>query len=276
MFNCPICGNSMKVEQSVSLVCEKQHCYDISKQGYVNMLFHTTKTKYDRALFESRNIISRSGFFDPMLEGISNRILQAQGADRGGELKILDAGCGEGSHLMEVVSQLEERQSSHKVLGVGVDIAKEGIVMASKAGADQVWCVADLAHSPFADRQFDFIMNILSPSNYAEFRRLLADDGMVIKVIPGDDYLQELRKMFYSQTSKESYSNDHTMELFSRHYERIDSERIQYRVVLDSKRMNHLINMTPLSWGASPETCEQTMGDEMEVTVDFTVLYGWN
>lgn len=275
IFKCPICGCPMKVERLASLVCGKGHCYDISTLGHVNMLSHAVRTKYDKALFESRKRISHSGFFEPMIELITDRILQAQKSG-GEDLRILDAGCGEGSHLTGIADKLAERKLGQNVLGVGMDIAKEGIIMAARTGSEQVWCVADLANSPFADKQFDFIMNILSPSNYAEFGRMLADGGMVVKVIPGKGYLQELRETFYRQTSRENYSNDSTMELFGRHFERIDSERIQYRVNLDSEQKRHLIHMTPLSWGASPEVIGQTLDEEMEVTVDLTVLYGWN
>ncbi|KZS47222.1 rRNA (guanine-N1)-methyltransferase [Paenibacillus glucanolyticus] len=274
MFKCTICGCSMKVERLASVVCEKGHCYDISKQGHVNLLSHAVTTKYDKALFESRKRINNSGFFDPMMERITDRILQAEKSE-GTELKILDAGCGEGSHLTGITNKLGKRQLEQNVLGVGMDIAKEGIMMAARNAPGHIWCTADLANSPFADKQFDFIMNILSPSNYAEFGRMLADDGMVVKVIPGSGYLQELREMFYRQTSRASYSNDSTMKLFGRHFDRMDSERIQYRVDLDSGQMRHLIHMTPLSWGGSPEVIGQTLNEEMGITVDLTVLYGW-
>ncbi|MDZ7835836.1 MAG: hypothetical protein U5K84_11455 [Alkalibacterium sp.] len=35
----------------------------------------------------------------------------------------------------------------------------------------------------------------MSPSNYEEFDRLLKPGGRVIKVIPGEDYLKELRAL---------------------------------------------------------------------------------
>ncbi|WP_377570392.1 hypothetical protein [Paenibacillus farraposensis] len=47
-----------------------------------------------------------------------------------------------------------------------------------------LWYVADLAHCPFASQQFDGILKILSPSNYAEFTRVLTEEGCILKVIP--------------------------------------------------------------------------------------------
>ncbi|WP_347708149.1 putative RNA methyltransferase [Paenibacillus sp. GM2FR] len=278
MFRCPICGSSMRVQQLASLVCEKLHSYDISRQGYVNLLSNRSKTKYDKALFEARKMINSSGFFGPMIEGISNRLIRMQSRkppESGKPLRLLDAGCGEGSHLSAIGRKLFDHPTVPDILGVGMDIAKEGVVMAAKTSPDPIWCVADLSQSPFADQQFDYILNILSPSNYSEFRRLLTSDGMLVKVIPGSLYLQELRALFYTGTGKETYSNDGTMELFSRHFERIEFEEIRYRIMLDSEQTKQLIHMTPLSWSVSPEVIERMSGGEMEVTADFALLYGW-
>ncbi|MGE7825845.1 putative RNA methyltransferase [Paenibacillus sp. NPDC093718] len=276
MFQCPICGGAIKVERMASLECENRHCYDISRQGYVNLLNHSSKTKYDKALFEARKTISGSGFFGPMVEAVTSRLIQAmKSRESRKSVRLLDAGCGEGSHLSAILRKLREQRMVPDVLGVGMDIAKEGIVMAAKTSPDPIWCVADLSQSPFADQQFDYILNILSPSNYSEFRRLLTSDGMLVKVIPGSMYLQELRALFYTGTGKETYSNDGTMELFSRNFERIEFDELRYCVILDSDQMKQLIHMTPLSWSISPEVIERMPDGEMEVTADFTLLYGW-
>lgn len=277
IFRCPICGCSMKVERSASLECENRHGYDISRQGYVNLLNHSSRTKYDKALFEARKAISGSGFFDPLVEAVTKRLAKELNLrDSEKPIRLLDAGSGEGSHLSAIKRKLGGHSGMPDIVGVGMDIAKEGIVMASKTSSDLIWCVADLSQSPFADRQFDYILNILSPSNYAEFRRLLARGGALVKIIPNSLYLQELRSLLYTGTGKEVYSNDSTIELFSRHFEQVDAERVQYRVVLDTDQMKQLIRMTPLSWNASPEAIGQILGEETEVTADFMLLYGWN
>ena len=79
-----------------------------------------------------------------------------------------------------------------------------------------------LSQSPFADQQFDYILNILSPSNYSEFRRLLTSDGMLVKVIPGACICRSFALCFIQVQVKSAYSNDGTMELFIRHFERIE------------------------------------------------------
>src|SRR5690606_1726201 len=132
--------------------------------------------------------------------------------------------------------------------GVGVDISKEGILLASKNYFDIIWCVADLANLPFMDSQFDVILNILSPANYEEFNRTLKDDGILIKVIPGNSYLKELRDIFYDGTEKEVYSNDEVIEHCSKNLKILDIREVSYDKKIGEEELVYLINMTPLSW----------------------------
>jgi 23S rRNA (guanine745-N1)-methyltransferase len=273
MFRCPICSNPVEVVNLRSLICSNHHCFDISKQGYVNLLSHPLRTKYDKKLFESRKMFSQSGFFDPLIAQIYENMLEEL-KPTSKMIKILDAGCGEGSHLSHIQQRIIE-QSQCNLLGIGVDISKEGINMASRSPSKTIWCVADLAKCPFIDKQFNFILNILSPSNYSEFHRMLANDGMVIKVIPESKYLQELRGIFYSHTDRTVYSNKKTLELFNRNFKLVDIQRVQYGVTMENKCIEQLVHMTPLSWRASEELIQQVLGkNRLEVTFDFSVLLG--
>nr|WP_309138313.1 methyltransferase domain-containing protein [Parageobacillus sp. VR-IP] len=195
IFQCPICLSPMGIVNSKSLVCSNNHTFDIAKQGYVNLMTRPLATKYDKELFESRKIIAENGFFEPLHKMISEWIKNEVRLE-GDTVKILDTGCGEGSHLSSIKQKISF-PSAGEVLGVGIDIAKEGILVAARNHSNMIWCVADLAHSPFKDNTFDVILNILSPANYREFQRLLNGNGIVIKVIPRSDYLKELREVFF-------------------------------------------------------------------------------
>lgn len=255
---------------SKSLICANNHCFDLSKQGYVNMLSHAPRTKYDKQMFKSRGIICRSGFFDPLLEKISCGIISES------RIKILDAGCGEGFHLSGIKKGiLQNTNTVNDFLGVGVDISKGGISIASKAYPNNIWCVADIAKCPFESKQFDYILNILSPSNYSEFQRMLSDDGMIIKVIPESSHLQELRLLFYEHTNRQAYTNDNTVELFKNNLDLIDIQRVQYSVTTDNTIIGHLVCMTPLSWGTTEERLQKVLRMNLrEVTIDLSILLG--
>lgn len=75
LFRCPLCSGQMKLVHLKSLICTNHHCFDFSRQGYVNFLTRALRTKYDRQMFESRRIICRSGFFEPLNIKISEIII---------------------------------------------------------------------------------------------------------------------------------------------------------------------------------------------------------
>lgn len=130
-----------------------------------------------------------------------------------------------------------------------------------------------MANCPLADRSLDYILNILSPSNYSEFDRLLKDDGLLIKVVPNSDYLYELREHFYGD--REAFDNEKTMTRFEERFELIKTETITYSVHLEQPLLNDLVKMTPLSWSASEEKLTQiSEAANMDITVDLNILIG--
>ncbi len=273
IMRCPICSSPVRMVNLRSLICSNHHCFDLSKQGYVNLLSRPLHTKYDKKMFESRRTLSQNGLFDPLIARICANMLEALKPMRKW-IKIMDAGCGEGSHLSNIQQRISE-QSQCSLLGIGVDISKEAIRIASRNPSQTIWCVADLANCPIRDKQINFIVNVLSPSNYSEFHRILADDGMVIKVIPGREYLQELRAKFYDQTVRSDFSNESTLALFKHNFKLVDIQRVQYSVTMENNGMEQLVYMTPLSWGATEERILQVLSkDTLEVTFDFSVLLG--
>ncbi|HML37333.1 MAG TPA: methyltransferase domain-containing protein [Bacillota bacterium] len=180
----------------------------------------------------------------------------------------MDAGCGEGSHL----SRLSRRINSALKCGLfGIDIAKEGLKIASKNDEDIVWVVADLAKLPFRDGSFQIILNILSPANYLEFERVLAPEGIVVKVIPEKSYLEELRTLIYKNNS---YSNDKVIDYFSNKLELVSKQNIRYQFSVDEDILPHLIKMTPLTWGGSVTETDISRMELPSVTVDLTIVIG--
>lgn len=274
LFECPLCHSEIKVDEGKSLLCTNGHRFDLAKQGYVNMLTTPSKTKYDKRMFDGRKVMNEADFFEPMLNRLSEIVSQWQAVAHKPKVTLLDAGCGEGSHLSSLQEKVG-RQVQADVLGVGIDISKEGVMMAARNDDANLWCVADLAKCPFADGAFHVILNILSPSNYSEFDRLLTDDGLLIKVIPDREYLTELRSVFYQEDDRREYSNEQTVELFDRSFELLEQERIRYSVRLNPVQLEHLVHMTPLSWGAADEQVRKVLEHNLqEITCDFTILVG--
>lgn len=273
LFTCPICSSPMKVDNLKSLKCSNSHTFDITKQGYLNLLLQQNKTHYDKTLFEARrNIIADSGFFDQLTTALTQIISEQIPSKE--KLNIIDMGTGEGTHLANIVQTLKSTFEK-KVTGIGIDISKEGILEAAKSYEEIIWIVADLAHTPLADKSCNLILNILSPSNYSQFNRVLKDDGIVIKVVPGENYLAELRSHFYQQSDKEDYSNAKVTEHFKEHFNIVEEKTIHYVKSLDSSGMKDLIKMTPLTWNVNESVVESFLETEIsEITVDLEILIG--
>ncbi|NBD27401.1 putative RNA methyltransferase [Paenibacillus glycinis] len=274
IFRCPICKAQMQMITSQRLCCSNEHSFDIARQGYLNLLSRAHNTNYDKNIFVCRRAIGRSGFFDPLHAAISSVVIDRLPTHE--PASLLDAGCGEGSHFVNI----QEEMMRHNIAlpcSVGIDISKEGIGFAAAEYSNATWCVADIANCPFADRQFEIVLNILSPANYSEFRRLIADDGMVIKVIPGREYLKELREVLYEGSNKQAYSNARTLDHFNAHFEIADVESLRYQVDLREPLIEPLLGMTPLSWGTSRERLDKVRAMHVpRVTVDFKILIGKN
>lgn len=274
LFKCPICNSLMHVAALKSLVCENNHTFDFTKQGYVNLMTKQLKTKYDKDLFEERrNLMAENGFFSPLIKTIAD-VINGEILKERDQLSVLDTGCGEGSHLAAICEQVA-MAGNKPVMGAGIDIAKDGILIAAKHNSSKIWAVADLANIPFRDHQFDVILNILSPSNYKEFNRLLRDDGLVIKVVPGGAYLKELRAAYFTEPEKQAYSNVETVEHFRESFEFVARTNVNYTKLLDHESIQSLVKMTPLSWTADETRVTAFLErDSADITVDLDVLIG--
>lgn len=266
IFKCPVCGGKMAMENHSSLVCDNSHCFDLSKTGYLNLLASRGSVLYSKELFEARRQVCLNGFYDPLIEELGKIALNHCDSIGIKNPAILDAGCGEGSHLSGLSGRLS---GALKCSMFGTDIAKEGIKTASKNDEDILWIVADSAKLPFENSSFHVILNILAPANYQEFERLLAPDGIIVKVAPGKSYLEELRLLIFKSNS---YSSDRVVDLFSNKLEIISKQSLKYRFAVDKAVLPQLLKMTPLTWGAELNGIGKP--EIPSVTVDLTIISG--
>lgn len=269
-FSCPICKSSMELIQSKSLVCSKNHTFDIAKQGYVNMLMRSINSQYDKQLFQSRRkIITESNLYAPLHKKISEIIIEKM--DEINVCTIFDAGCGEGSHLKMIKNLCE----NGKITGIGLDISKEGIRMAARNDKESIWIVGDLANTPLKDHSCNVILNILSPANYKEFKRLLAPSGLVIKVAPRPKYLKELRVAL--NLKKDPDTNEKIISLFKDNFSVVEHIELSYSKQISQELFFHLVNMSPLTWNLNEEEKNQMIKlDVSKITIDLDIMVGIN
>lgn len=242
LLSCPKCRQPLKLEGK-SLKCSNLHTYDLSKKGTVNFVLGYGEDNYNLAMLEARERVIKQGFFNPMLESILAALyedLETRGKLQE-EIRILDAGCGDGSHLEIIGAYLAKR--GVKTALFGVDLSKDGIHIAGRKENQAVYFVADLSDLPFKDQSFDVIINILSPANYQDFERVLKEDGRVYKVIPDSGYLRELRELY----GLAEYHNDDMVDHLKAHAKVLKEEVIMDHMNVE-EYVDDLLLMTPMLW----------------------------
>lgn len=269
-LKCPICSNPMYIDPSKSLTCKRGHSYDLSKKGTINFLGNSCKLIYSKELFEARNAVCEAGFYDQLLVELVDMISRYQ-QKRNRKLNILDIGCGEGSHISGIFRRVDARKQT---LFIGMDISKDSINIAARNEMDIIWCVGDLAKLPFMDQSIDIALNIFSPANYGEFERVLKDDGIVIKVVPGSNYLKEIREVFYEGEEKSTYSNDRTLNYFEQKMEILDVKEVQYFFPVAKEMLSPFVQMTPLTWEKDQSRLNNLKQPIQGLTADFTIIIG--
>lgn len=272
LFKCPICSGTMIMNDFGSLTCNSKHNFDLSKKGYLNLLESGKAPVYSKELFEARHRVCEIGFYDPLIDKLAEILDEYKKARGNKKIKILDTGCGEGSHIYSISQKVKENQGN---IYVGVDISKDSINIAARNNDGIIWCVADLTRLPFQNKSFDVALNILSPANYGEFDRILNDSGIVIKVVPGSNYLKELREIIYADRNIPDYSNSKVINYFKQKLDVEDIQNINYKFHVSEDLLPHFIKMTPLTWGKSTEKLNDVYKKNISsVTVDLTLIIG--
>lgn len=176
---CPSCGQPL-LRAGGDLACASGHRLNVNRKGCLNVLSAQVDSCYDADLFAARRRVFESGCYNAVAEAIE-ALLPA------GDHRLLDAGCGDGWYLNTLLTR------HNSWYGAGVDISRDAIFQATNHPCTALWCVGDLRRLPFRDGSFTAVLDVLTPANYDEFRRVLTPDGLLVKVYPGSGYLQELR-----------------------------------------------------------------------------------
>lgn len=251
---CPRCGGMLTLAED-DFSCPQGHHYNLNRKGCVNFLSAPVNTCYDKELFAARRHVFASGCYDPVVEAIDSLIPP-------GDQCLLDAGCGDGWYL----HQLLEQHPSW--VGAGIDISKDAIFQATDHPCEALWCVGDLRRLPFDAHTFTTVLDVLTPANYSEFRRVLTPNGMMIKVYPGEHYLQEIRLKrgmpLYTEGKVEAYLHEKAEVIASRH--------VTVTHALTPQLWRDFVWMTPLDQDLSPEEKEALALDVAEtITIDLHV-----
>ena len=262
MFRCTVDGEPYQTVDGNSLICANNHRLDINKKGTLYFLNHAVNTEYDDAMLAARRRVLTAGLFDGIVRAVNDALPTTP-------QRILDVGTGEGTPFARLLAQRGNQDT-----GIGFDISKAGVNLATQLDTDAFFAVADLANLPFNKQSFDSIVEFFSPSAYEEFKRVLTPGGTLVKVVPAAGYLHELREMLYPVDSpNHTYSNQKVVDRFMENYPTAQQREISYEWQIPAELYQDLLHMTPLHWGARPEAQAAAEATPLQkVTVNVVVL----
>ena len=262
-FACPICQENLTLVES-SLKCNNRHSFDLAKFGYVNLapqIKHSAN--YDKENFQNRQQILEAGFYQAILDAVSDLLASSKTTTT-----ILDIGCGEGFYSRKL------QESHSEKTFYAFDISKDSVQIAAKSEPNWAvnWFVGDLARLPIKDASMDILLDIFSPANYGEFRRVLSKDGILIKVIPTENHLKEIRQRVQDQLTNKDYSNQDIKNHFQEYFTILSNQTVSLTKTITTEQLQALLSMTPLLFHIDQSKIDWSQ--LTEITIEAEILIG--
>ena len=253
-WRCPLCSSSGTTgidPTSTALVryaaeggarsfrCSQGHCFDVAREGYVNLLPVQQKKSLSpgdtlESLQARRRFLS-AGFYQHLRDALAARISAGQ--------TVIDLGCGEGYYSAAMA------QAGAEV--IALDIAKPAIRLAAKSYPALRCAVASVAAVPLPDGCADVISSIFAPVPLAEMRRLLKPGGRALVVTPAPAHLFAYREALFEQV------RDHEPSKFAEaatgQFDVLEQCENRQPICLSQTAIADLLLMTPYAYKASPE-----------------------
>lgn len=262
-FACPICQENLTLLET-NFKCCNRHSFDLAKFGYVNLAPQIKQSaNYDKENFQNRQQILEAGFYQAILDAVSDLLASSKTTTT-----ILDIGCGEGFYSRKL-----QKSHSEKTF-YAFDISKDSVQIAAKSEPNWAvnWFVGDLARLPIKDANMDILLDIFSPANYGEFRRVLSKDGILIKVIPTENHLKEIRQRVQDQLTNKEYSNQDIKEHFQEHFTILSSQSASLTKTITAEQLQALLSMTPLLFHVDQSKIDWSQ--LTEITIEAEILVG--
>lgn len=248
-LKCPVC-NSNLIENKQNYVCPNNHNFDISKEGYINLLLCNQKKSKDpgdsKEMIKSRNEFLQKGFYKFISDNL-NKFIFSQLEDNINN--IIETGCGTGYYLTNLRKFLID-QSFDKINYFGLDISKHAISIASKIDKNIKWIIANSYNIPLLDNSQDIVLNIFSPYKIDEIIRILKPKGKVYFVVPSKNHLNTFREIIYGAKEQEKNIDKLKDNIEASKVLKItNSTEIEQELNINNNQdIMNLLYMTPYYW----------------------------
>lgn len=236
---CPICGSKLNTLNK-SLVCAGHHCFDIARQGYVNLLTvqqkHSLHPGDTRAQVLSRRAFLEAGYYAPIAEALiaASKALTVNSNEIRPSGELLDVGCGEGYYS----ARLAEALGMHLT---GMDISREAVRCAAGKYKNGLWLCATASHIPVADHSCDLLTSLFALTVPEEFKRVLRPEGYFLQVLAAEDHLLGLKSIIYDQLIEKPKDTVPDVPGFTL----VKSVPIRFPFTVEGEQVENLLSMTP-------------------------------
>lgn len=259
---CPVCGGEFGLVEN-TLKCQNNHCFDISKYGYVNLLTKGGKKGHgdDRLMVNARRDFLCKGYYGHLKEAVCTEAEKYAGEG----CVMLDSGCGEGYYT----DGLQKIARNNKGEIYGIDVSKEALKIAARSCPEASFAVASAYCLPFSDNSFDIVTSLFAPLASEEFHRILNNEGVFITVIPLENHLWELKKAVYDTPYKNKPENTDL-----KGFRLISSAEIKKKINLSpNEDIKNLFMMTPYYYKTSQnDQAKLDNVDRLTVETEFMIL----
>ena len=264
---CPHCKAEL-VLQERTYTCHNNHCFDLSKEGYLNLLrVNQKKSKSpgdNELMITARRIFLEQGFYAPLILGI-NQIIEENLGLKNKAFTALDSGCGEGYY-----SEKALRAQNLKCTILGTDISKIAVKNAAKKYKNNFYFVSSVYHLPIAEKSIDLVLSVFSPNHAKEFNRILNTNGFLIIVSPAENHMKQLAELIYNDFRPHEHKILAEMEtVFDLHL----AERISFDITIkSSETLQALHKMTPYYYNTSIEAQKKVANcNNIKINCDFHI-----
>ena len=261
---CPVCREKLTLNNK-SYICPKGHCFDLAKSGYVNLLPPSAGGKRhgdDKLMVKARTRFLDRGFYNKLSDSIAQCVCNYSED----EVHIVDAGCGEGKYTADMLSALKAEGKQAHILGI--DISKEALICAGKRCKELTLCAASTAHMPIEDESCHIVVNIFSPFMAEEFARVLGPKGKLIRIVPLEKHLWELKELIYDKPLPNP-----PMDMEAEGFEIIARQQLCYEIELESsEEIMDLFMMTPYYYKTGAEDQKKAeSADHLKTKLEFGI-----
>ncbi|MDN7138088.1 methyltransferase domain-containing protein [Pseudidiomarina sp. 1ASP75-14] len=261
---CPLDGEPLTLADK-TWRCGKGHSFDVAKQGYVNLLPVQNKRSKDpgdsKTMVQARADFLAGGFYQPLADALAATVLRSR------SMTVLDAGCGEGYYLRQLLDAAEH--SEHELEVAALDISKWATLAAAKQDKRVTWMVASNSQIPVAANSIDTLLCVFGFPVSGEFQRVLKPGGRLVMVDPAADHLRELKQVIYAEVKTKPYQLPVSLD----DWQLKSEQRITFSVTLPTQAAIHnLLTMTPHLYRASNEGRDRAEAlSELSLTIDVWV-----